>query len=737
MPAFGDLMKAAVSSVSTVVKGDEVTVTSLARDLVLATPPRPGLVPGMGRGAGELAEKIRAVAGGSSTLLIDLMSAGGDATSLHEGPVAWFAFPDTSAPPLQLLWSFVASALEHSQRPSSQTCILIDGPNEGRAALACVCYVLFARLFVDERKAINWYRSKRGRHVTFTPSQLRYMSYFLQCIGQHAKFTPPPQVSVLMRLITLRNLPAAVAQRHKVMLEVEHVRAVYAGGQAFSNRAKTSRICVFTPGEDGIIQDKEAVPPRGEVTVDVLVNAHVEDDFNLVLWTVNDFRRKEVLFSLQLHTSFLFSNEIQNGIVVSFPVAQMDGVQGLGPNFTVELDMVSERRVEPTTVDQGSMIIVQRPQPARRPLDVTAVNQPPAVPSMGGSVATTGAPPDSPVSMSASTIARIPSDELLMSDVAFAGGAGFPRQPSSTSPKAMPQSPPHVRGRRAGGGASDRHKKEAHGPGDKGPGTMYNALMKEKKARFVAPRQAGVPRVVSPATASQPQWLDVNVRTATAPVQAEPPLKWQPGVTDAARASPRGSDQSEHEITACTAAVNMLEQGLAGQEDEAAPAMQHVATSLDPRHSPTNIIGDSADVHSNAHSARRLGGGGVSFGSFSDECSAFAPRSFSNGAFSGHDDDGGALAAPVAGSPLPPAPHTPPACAADAAEPSSGSSAGGTSPMSPGESHASVKFRLSPSLTASHAGGQSTLTTTIGSRRFSHHGGASSGVFHSCYSNIE
>eukprot|EP01061_Rhynchopus_euleeides_P007700 TRINITY_DN16779_c0_g1_i1.p2 TRINITY_DN16779_c0_g1~~TRINITY_DN16779_c0_g1_i1.p2 ORF type:complete len:349 (+),score=117.57 TRINITY_DN16779_c0_g1_i1:1342-2388(+) len=254
-------------------------------------------------------------------------------------------------------------------------------------------------------------RGKRKDPVHFTPSQLRYLSYFSRGMSARQMFTPPPQVPALVRLITLRGVPVSVLSRPRVVLELEHVRAVYANGNAFSNRARVAKSVVYTPGEAGVVRRRGSVStsPAGiqTETVELIVNTYVEDDFNVTMWSVNEFRRREVLFNLQMHSSHLFPDAVQNGAVLTFPAAQMDSVAGcMGSALAVDVDVVCERRRDPFTTDDGSIVIVHKEQ-APEPTGVR--------PSVSVSDMALLPRPASPASFGASTIACIPPEDLLLS----------------------------------------------------------------------------------------------------------------------------------------------------------------------------------------------------------------------------------------------------------------------------------------------------------------------------------
>eukprot|EP01061_Rhynchopus_euleeides_P007702 TRINITY_DN16779_c0_g1_i3.p1 TRINITY_DN16779_c0_g1~~TRINITY_DN16779_c0_g1_i3.p1 ORF type:complete len:509 (+),score=185.19 TRINITY_DN16779_c0_g1_i3:46-1572(+) len=416
---FGDLLKAAQTALGTVGEAvggvvggpEEGLLSPVTRDVVLVRPPADNIVAAsLGRGAEWVKTRIQKEFRGYNCLLVDLTGEAGSLAVLHEGPVACFSCKEAT-PTLQMLWSFVAAVTEHLARPNSRVLVLLDGPGEGRAALCVICFMLYTSLFVDEKKAVAWYRGKRKDPVHFTPSQLRYLSYFSRGMSARQMFTPPPQVPALVRLITLRGVPVSVLSRPRVVLELEHVRAVYANGNAFSNRARVAKSVVYTPGEAGVVRRRGSVStsPAGiqTETVELIVNTYVEDDFNVTMWSVNEFRRREVLFNLQMHSSHLFPDAVQNGAVLTFPAAQMDSVAGcMGSALAVDVDVVCERRRDPFTTDDGSIVIVHKEQ-APEPTGVR--------PSVSVSDMALLPRPASPASFGASTIACIPPEDLLLS----------------------------------------------------------------------------------------------------------------------------------------------------------------------------------------------------------------------------------------------------------------------------------------------------------------------------------
>ena len=414
---FGDFLKVAQSAlgnvgeaVGGVVGGKEEGLLSpVTREVVLVRPPAQNVVASsLGRGSEWVKARIQQEFRGYNCLLVDLTGESGTLAVLHEGPVACFACKEAT-PSLQMLWSFVAVVTEHLARPNSRVLVLLDGPGEGRAALCVISFMLYTNLFVDEKTAVGWYRGKRKDPVHFTPSQLRYLSYFSMGMSSRQMFTPPPHMPALVRLITLRGIPASVMARAKVVVEIEHVRAVYSQGNAFSNRARMSKSVVFTPGEEGIHRHSRRRVTGSTETVELVVDTHVDDDFNITMWSVNEFRRREVLFNLQMHSSHLFPDGLQNGAVLTFPAAQMDSISSsLGGAFAVDLDVVCERRHEPTTVDDGSIVIVHKGKetpetvrPAVSVSDMAFLRDEPR--------------PTSPASLGASTIACIPSEDLMAS----------------------------------------------------------------------------------------------------------------------------------------------------------------------------------------------------------------------------------------------------------------------------------------------------------------------------------
>ncbi|KAJ9452381.1 hypothetical protein DIPPA_11365 [Diplonema papillatum] len=394
---FADVLKSAVAGVVEAVSGssDGGVTKVIGKKVILIKPPSDSLSPGsllLGRNAEWLADRIKQE-GGDKCLLMDVVGlrATKDIGVRHQGPLAVFeagkadasgsAFQQgreahglaalanmaitvpLTAPPLQMMWSMIAAIATHlGSSEESSVCILADPAFDGRVGLVLVGYAVFSNLYGDEQKAIQWYRLKRPG-VQFKPSQIRYVSHFMRQLhdsGPKRFFSPPEEVPLLIRLITLRRVPFAIAMRAKLILEVEHVRAVYAHGDPFSNKAKTIRTIVHSPGDNGIIEDKAAIAGMEFVDIQLLINAHVTDDFAVVLWSVNDFRRREALFSLQLHSSFMLDVEhpSQNGVVRCFTQGQLDDGQSMGRDFKIEIDVVKERRAEPRFTMDGSIVIV-------------------------------------------------------------------------------------------------------------------------------------------------------------------------------------------------------------------------------------------------------------------------------------------------------------------------------------------------------------------------------------------
>ena len=367
--AWGSLLKATIDSVGSAVQEavrttEEGQFCPITRDLVLVRPPTGvPLLSSLGRSPEWVHTRIKRDYGGYSCLLVDLMGTAEGLAALHEGPVACFDCK-SATPSLQVLWSCVAALTDHLARPNSRVLVLLDEHGEGRAALCVTAFMLYTSLFTEERTALQFYRAKRP-DTCLTPSQLRYLSYFVRGLTARQVFSPPPPTPVLVRLITLRNVPAGILARPKVVLEIEHVRGSYADGNAFSNRARVVCTPVFTSGEAGISTAAasagcEGSGGTGGVSMQVAVGTHVEDDFCVTLWSVNEFRRREEHFRLQLHSSHLFAPGAQNGAVLTFPAAQCECLAGLGEEFSLELDVVRQRRQEPTTTDDGSIVIVHR-----------------------------------------------------------------------------------------------------------------------------------------------------------------------------------------------------------------------------------------------------------------------------------------------------------------------------------------------------------------------------------------
>ena len=503
---------AVVSSATGASTGTESLFVAVTRDVVLVRPPTRGVLGTvLRRGAGFVHDGIRRHYGGYNCLLVDLTGEESELAATHEGPVACFASGSAEGgssgggggrtpppPPLQMMWSFVAAAAQHLARPNSRVLILLDEPSEGRTALCVVCFLLYTRLFADGARALRWYQAKRAggsaaaassgtaagaggdangvaaadAAPALTPALLRYLSYFERGMSARQVFTPPPQTAVKLRVLTLRGLPARVAGRAKIFVEVEQVRAVFAGGDAYSNRARVARTVAFSSGEQGI-GGRSGGGGGDDNTLQVFVGAHVEDDFCVTLSSVNDFHRRETHATLHLHASFLFATSLQNGAVLTFAGDQL--ATDLGPGFSVDLDVVCERRNDPTTVDDGSIVVVhshnsstdaRAATPPPPPFPVAATATPSAAPlvlndssaAVAASVAAAVSPavaplthgggirisasklalvedsarPASPVSMGASTIAFIPHEDLLgtfaePSQGAAHGGPGSPR----------------------------------------------------------------------------------------------------------------------------------------------------------------------------------------------------------------------------------------------------------------------------------------------------------------------
>eukprot|EP01060_Flectonema_neradi_P005880 TRINITY_DN1393_c1_g1_i1.p1 TRINITY_DN1393_c1_g1~~TRINITY_DN1393_c1_g1_i1.p1 ORF type:complete len:505 (+),score=62.10 TRINITY_DN1393_c1_g1_i1:93-1517(+) len=420
---FGDFLKSAISSVSEIVGSMETgdPVSKVTANILISLPPVDGLL--RGRGAEYTAECIRKAAETDKCLLVDLMGGCDQLAVVHNGPVAVFSFNDVSAPPLQMLWSLVSFLHSYLKTPNSKICLLSDSPEEGRVALTVACLLVFSNLFSAEQKAIAWYRGKR--EFRLTPSQIRYIQYFVSRLaGQRKTFTAPPQVPVKLRLVTLRNIPVHIAQRPNLVLEVHHLRCLYANGDPFSNRAKTFKSVVYGCGNSIVRKGFGGMTFTGRtVTIQVAVSSYVEDDFTILFWSLNEFRRKTILFTAQLHTSFLFDNSSQSSrpgdaVVLTLPLNQLDAAESLGPDFSIELDVIREKEEVPKVQIDGSIVIVSHAErsplvgPESRDGDEEDIEDEDFSLDQETEVG-----PNDVASLGASTIARIKSEDLMMSMV--------------------------------------------------------------------------------------------------------------------------------------------------------------------------------------------------------------------------------------------------------------------------------------------------------------------------------
>ena len=418
---FGDFLKSAITSVSDIVGGLESSdpVAKITGSILVSLPPVDSLL--RGRGAEFTADCIRRAAETDNCLLVDMMGGCDQLAVVHNGPVAVFSYKDVGAPPLQMLWSLVSFLHSYLKKPNSKICILSDSPEEGRVALTITCLLVYSNLFSAEQKAISWYRGKR--EFRFTPSQIRYIQYFISRLsGQKKVFTVPPQVPVKLRLVTLRNIPVHIAQRPNLVLEVHHLRCLYANGDPFSNRAKTFKSVVYGCGNSIVRKGFGGMTFTGQtVTIQVAVSSYVEDDFTIVFWSLNEFRRKTILFTAQLHTSFLFDTSTEtspgDAVVLTLPLSQLDEADSLGSDFSIELDVIREKEEVPKVQIDGSIVIVSHAE--RSPL---------IGPSSRGDEEEEDDEdfsldqdnelhPHDVASLGASTIARIKSEDLMLSMV--------------------------------------------------------------------------------------------------------------------------------------------------------------------------------------------------------------------------------------------------------------------------------------------------------------------------------
>eukprot|EP01064_Diplonema_japonicum_P002333 TRINITY_DN1147_c4_g1_i1.p1 TRINITY_DN1147_c4_g1~~TRINITY_DN1147_c4_g1_i1.p1 ORF type:complete len:479 (+),score=102.08 TRINITY_DN1147_c4_g1_i1:28-1437(+) len=415
---FGDFLKDAMSAVSEVVHGnDDSAVTVLTKSIMVARPPGDGAL--LGRGAAWVASRIKKE-GGSECLMIDTCGGYDDLLTIHDGPISSYVGPVS----LQLVWTVVRAIDEHirTHPKRAKVCFLDPSSEHSKTATYIICYTLFTNLFSDVTKAIEYYKSKRRiKNLSFLPSHLRYIEYFNSKM-QDKIFTPPVVLPAFVRLITLRNVPVAVAMKRKLSLEIEHVRAVFKDGDPNSSKAKTIATVMYTPGSEGIMPAKD-LSGLQRVDIEVLVNTFIEEDFRAVLWCVNEYRRTEILFSVQLHTAYLFGG-VENGVVMPLTWQEGDVCREVGKDFSIEIDVVSERRHEPIVEECGSLWIVTKPE-GLGDIDQSRLTEPPLSPRFE-LFAHHESPPSSPF--------KFPRNPSITTPTSAASAASFPGPNQSPSP---------------------------------------------------------------------------------------------------------------------------------------------------------------------------------------------------------------------------------------------------------------------------------------------------------------